>query len=375
VKDSHPEWGCPAEWRMAMEKLKKVIVVADPDDMDVVTRSNKQVAELCKRLQFQKYSKQHHDAIVEKVCCVLKDYFQTRISSLPYLWIPFPSADDCVPLRPHRQKNRVLTETHKLLAEDTGIPNAALFGPEGSPEFDGANGSEILSCQVHSLLCQLGDHVMELPKQSRLYQSIEEHFEATKFGGSKFPGARRLNSDTTITNSDLHIDKITCHVNQKLLTNFLDKMQRMAGSSNHDVRLVFGYHGTSKASRDMIVQKNFSLKSLGNSSGNQGWFGRGIYFARRAYTAFNYNKNSDGTLGTDLLVSLVCLGKVFFVPGPETEDNKYHGEEIRPGCSAHLSPWGKEFVVNNPRQILPCCILHLSRVPCVHELDDQEQGE
>merc|ERR1739845_19415 len=107
--------------------------------------------------------------------------------------------------------------------------------------------------------------------------------------------------------------------------------------------------------RRSIVNNNFSMNKVGSSTGNQGWFGKGIYFARRAYTALGYNHGES-----DLLVCLLVVKKPFIVPPPDNSENPFHGKPCQAGFDAHLSPTGKELVLFNQRQILPCFALRLT---------------
>ena len=74
------------------------------------------------------------------------------------------------------------------------------------------------------------------------------------------------------------------------------------------------------------------MKLVGASTGNNGWFGAGIYFSERAVTALGYNK------GKRLIVSVLAVNNVYQCPGPDSEDNPLHGKPCQPGHDAHYSP-------------------------------------
>ncbi|CAE7596513.1 unnamed protein product, partial [Symbiodinium sp. CCMP2456] len=189
-----------------------------------------------------------------------------------------------------------------------------------------------------------------LPPSSEWHQLLFRHFEATKFGGRK--GKRVLNED-------LFVGDITCHLRKRLYLQFLEKVHRFSERG----RVLLCFHGTKPQNRAEIVDNGFSISKVGAGSGNHGWFGKGIYFGRRAYTALGYNR------GAELLCCLVAVQDVFVTPPPDSSGNAYHGLPCKLGYDAHLSPSGKELVLFNPRQILPCFTLHLSKYV---ELSDQQ---
>lgn len=113
---------------------------------------------------------------------------------------------------------------------------------------------------------------------------------------------------------------------------------------------------------------NFSTEKIGKKTGNMGYFGKGIYFARRAFTALGYNKNADGNKSRKLLCCLVVLRDTYLIgkdvrsEAIEGSTNPYHGKPVKDGYDSHLSPQGKEIVVFDVQQILPCFCLALSHV-------------
>merc|ERR1712187_277438 len=122
----------------------------------------------------------------------------------------------------------------------------------------------------------------------------------------------------------------------------------MQAESGNNVRLLIVFHGTNAENRDKTIDNNFSLSYIGRSTGNQGWFGKGIYFARRCFTAFGYNHKQ-----AQMLCALVLVDKFLLVPGPDDSHNPYHGLDVErdsngvPLYDAHISPSGKELVMFN----------------------------
>ncbi len=132
--------------------------------------------------------------------------------------------------------------------------------------------------------------------------------------------------------------------------------QQKVQSYGGDARICLAFHGTHEDNINSIMDNNFSMEKVGASTGNLGWFGRGIYFGRRAYTALGYN------VGRRMLLALIVVGKnsTFMCPPPDSSDNPYHGQPCVANHDSHLSPTGRELVVFDPKQILPCFCLHLS---------------
>jgi hypothetical protein len=132
-----------------------------------------------------------------------------------------------------------------------------------------------------------------------------------------------------------------------------------------DARVLIGFHGTLSTNHTPIMHSNFSMRRVGQGSHNNGWFGSGIYFARRAFTALGYNKG-----GKELLACLLVVQKTLPVPGPPGPGNKYHGQPCEEGYDSHLSPTGKELCLFNPRQILPCFLLELNSTNYLRVADE-----
>merc|ERR1712187_969566 len=55
VANSHPRWGCPAEWKLALKSSKKLIVL-DLYEESENAKTNQQVKEVHKVVQFQELS-------------------------------------------------------------------------------------------------------------------------------------------------------------------------------------------------------------------------------------------------------------------------------------------------------------------------------
>lgn len=189
----------------------------------------------------------------------------------------------------------------------------------------------------------------DLPPTSELYRVLETQFEATKWGGRKAPTGETL---TIEHHEELRIAGIEYHIRRNMLVSFLEKMHRMGEGA----RLMIVYHGTGDEARRNIINGNFSIST--KRLRNNGWFGKGNYFGRRAFTAIGYASRVD-----ELLCCLVVVKNVYNCPPPDDSSNECHGQlQVTEGYDAHLSPSGKELVIWNPRQILPCFVLKFNKV-------------
>ena len=180
----------------------------------------------------------------------------------------------------------------------------------------------------------------DLPPSSTIYRQIVKRFNASK-------NCDMLN----IKQDDLTVTSIQFTIHPDHFINFAHQLATK-DIPKRRVRLVF--HGTYERLIDTLMLTNFSLERVGSHCGNQGWFGKGIYLARQSFTALGYNA------GPYLIASLVVFENAFQCPMPDSSVNPYHGKPLKDGHDAHKSPSGKELVIFNPAQILPCFKLRLS---------------
>ena len=67
-------------------------------------------------------------------------------------------------------------------------------------------------------------------------------------------------------------------------------------------------------------------------------------------------------IGVVLGAGVVAVNNAFQCPLPDNSLNPYHGKPCAKGYDAHYSPSKKELVVFNPKQILPCFVLEMTKV-------------
>ena len=114
--------------------------------------------------------------------------------------------------------------------------------------------------------------------------------------------------------------------------------------------MVLAFHGTrERKTVDSIVRKNFDPSFIGSQT-DSGWWGRGFYFSEYPATSLGY--------GSNLLLCRVLPGKTFDVK------ERCDGKPLRSGYQSHrlqadANGYGQELVIDNPKQILPCYILHV----------------
>ena len=112
-----------------------------------------------------------------------------------------------------------------------------------------------------------------------------------------------------------------------------------------------GYHGTSEAGVVGITDSGFISPAevngkLEHKSGNNGWYGDGIYTSPDPNIAFWYSQ------GNKMLVCKVARGRVYSCPGMML------GAPLQPGFDSHESPDTAEWVAYASAQVLPIAIIH-----------------
>jgi len=114
---------------------------------------------------------------------------------------------------------------------------------------------------------------------------------------------------------------------------------------------VLAFHATRQRSTvESIVRGNFDPDFIGSQT-DSGWWGRGFYFSEFPGTSLSY--------GTNMLLCKVLPGKTYDV------SVRMDGQSLKSGFNSHRlekneGGYGQELVIDNPRQILPCYILHVA---------------
>lgn len=161
--------------------------------------------------------------------------------------------------------------------------------------------------------------------------------------------------------------RVPSHIEIKSVINVrspqLDRAFHAMGSRLHGGALVeIAYHGTSAAAAKNIATNGFKAPlddpRLAHSSGNNGWYGNGIYLSPRADVALNYCRDNL------LLVCSVLRGRVFKCQG------MMMGAPLVAGYDSHMSPDGVEWVFYSSAQVLPIAL-----VSFCHRTDPYRYGE
>ena len=115
---------------------------------------------------------------------------------------------------------------------------------------------------------------------------------------------------------------------------------------------VLAFHATrDRSTVEKIVRDNFDLAFIGSQT-DAGWYGRGFYFSEFPAVSQGY--------GSNMLLCKVLPGKTFDL----TVTDRMDGQRLKQGFNSHrvagdANGYGQELVIDNPRQILPCYILHV----------------
>lgn len=149
--------------------------------------------------------------------------------------------------------------------------------------------------------------------------------------------------------SNMHVTRVDYVVNPPLLAAFDAKRQeftRLHGEAAG--KPILAFHGTNdEAALQSILRHNFDIARLAAGSGDNGYYGAGIYFSEYTNTALGY---AGG--GGALLLCKVLPGRQFNCPGGML------GAPLQDGFDSHLSPDGTENVIFDNTQILPCYCVH-----------------
>jgi hypothetical protein len=135
-------------------------------------------------------------------------------------------------------------------------------------------------------------------------------------------------------------------VNEGLQANYEAKKAAMNGHTNE----IFAFHGGKEDAYKVIASNNFDIGRLAAGSGDNGWYGAGIYFSEYPLTALGYAKQTKR-----LLLSRVLVGNAFECPG------RMDGAPLKRGFDSHRSPDKQEIVIYNGDQILPSYIVGFDR--------------
>eukprot|EP00052_Salpingoeca_macrocollata_P028388 m.274677 g.274677 ORF g.274677 m.274677 type:complete len:966 (+) comp22858_c1_seq4:1359-4256(+) len=123
----------------------------------------------------------------------------------------------------------------------------------------------------------------------------------------------------------------------------------LAKFETHDkANEILAFHGSRTAQAyESIAETNFDISKLAKGSGDNGWYGAGIYFSEFPETAQGYAGDNNS-----LLLSKVLVGKAYECPG------RMDGKPLQAGHDSHRSPNRHEIVIFNSSQILPMFIVH-----------------
>ena len=141
-------------------------------------------------------------------------------------------------------------------------------------------------------------------------------------------------------------------VNAALQQRFEAFRVGLGRKSSDAAAIEFAYHGTTDEATKLIAQNGFiaplkvPVSRFTHSSGNDGWYGNGIYLSPNPDVAACYSR------GGMLLVCNVLRGKCYQCPG------MMMGARLQSGFHSHESPDHQEWVFFESEQVLPVAIVH-----------------
>jgi hypothetical protein len=123
-----------------------------------------------------------------------------------------------------------------------------------------------------------------------------------------------------------HVTKVEYIVNPKLVEKFKAYRLKLAGHLDWEkTKPILAFHGTAEANIDNIAKNNFDYSKIGASTGNMGYYGKGIYFSEKTSYSIGYVKNCS-----KILLCQVLLGHCY-----ETGYNM--GCSLQEGYDSHIS--------------------------------------
>eukprot|EP01130_Rhizamoeba_saxonica_P004936 TRINITY_DN1994_c1_g1_i1.p2 TRINITY_DN1994_c1_g1~~TRINITY_DN1994_c1_g1_i1.p2 ORF type:complete len:381 (-),score=83.57 TRINITY_DN1994_c1_g1_i1:1393-2427(-) len=140
-------------------------------------------------------------------------------------------------------------------------------------------------------------------------------------------------------------------INTQVRSNFLKEQRKLAKLNPSYAEEKWGFHGTSEASIRAIAKTGFKhpnqlkkkVKLL-----DEGFFGKGIYFALYSDYAMWYSRERESS---QVLLCKLLTGKMFKCKG------RMDGAKRKAGCHSHFSPKGNEIIIFRTQQILPQFII------------------
>eukprot|EP00053_Salpingoeca_punica_P023260 m.216691 g.216691 ORF g.216691 m.216691 type:complete len:507 (-) comp48039_c0_seq1:248-1768(-) len=190
---------------------------------------------------------------------------------------------------------------------------------------------------IPSIKCNIPSgkkHTLVELKSGRFVTNSPEEIEF-RFAESQF--LRMYQSPCKVT----RIERI---INPTLEKRFAAKKQKMGKEANE----ILAFHGSTTEAYTSIAEDNFDIGRLAKGSGDNGWYGAGLYFSEHPGTAQGYAKGNKS-----LLLSRVLIGKAYRCPGI------IMGAPLEKGFDSHESPNGLEIVVFKDDQVLPSYIVHI----------------
>ena len=192
-------------------------------------------------------------------------------------------------------------------------------------------------------------HVLQAKRGRTLDDSTHDtHFRIAESQFLRLARERNLSASLT---------EVHYFVNPPLVEKFKKKALEFQGKYSktpEHSEFIPAWHGTRPENIDKIVQENFRLDKLAANTGNRGCFGAGIYFSEFPDVSMGY--------GSKMLLCMVLPGKAYDV----TQSKSMLGVPCEPGYDSHrvaadTKGRGRELVIFDPDQILPCYVVNYTR--------------
>ena len=242
--------------------------------------------------------------------------------------------------RDTKKKGGVLYDEYVVFNPDQAIPRYIVHYKQESVM---SNQSSILEKVA---LSGTGGMVKYELKPNRSYKQDDPKDREFRVAESQF---LRLMSHN---GQNFKIQSVDFYVNPPLVAKFevMSKKMTMKYGTNDEANPILAFHGTKQGNIDGIVKTNFDISKLASNTGDKGWYGAGIYFSEFPDVSLGY--------GQSLLLCRVLPGKSYNVG-----NKRMDGASLEPGYDSHIvnadsQGRGKELVIFNQNQILPCYVIN-----------------
>jgi len=158
--------------------------------------------------------------------------------------------------------------------------------------------------------------------------------------------------DEGVKRSDVKIAKIENILKPELVVRFERRWNQLKAQRGDVLaQPQIAYHGTAETNINSILERGLLVPGVGEGhdvthATDNGWWGKGIYLSPDPFLSIGYCRG-----GSKLLICSVLMGNTF------TVNQRIDGQGLMAGYDSHTAEAGKEWVIFDPSQVLPCYLI------------------